>query len=102
MFSLTHRSRARGLLGSGHRVRRVLGHGNEPAELFFARVGVERWKLAQVEDPLMPDVLNGMDVDLVGRIRWADLDVAGAKQSRSTNRTGNCSAGRPRFRAPMM
>ncbi|WP_416963121.1 hypothetical protein [Streptomyces sp. Agncl-13] len=56
---------ARGLLGSGHRVRRVLGHGNEPAELFFARVGVERWKLAQVEERLVPDILKGMDVDLV-------------------------------------
>ncbi|WEO95486.1 hypothetical protein A6P39_016460 [Streptomyces sp. FXJ1.172] len=56
---------ARRLLGSGQCVRRVLGHGNKSTELFRVRVGVERWKLAQVKEPLMPDVLDGMDVDLV-------------------------------------
>ncbi|MEU7414778.1 MULTISPECIES: hypothetical protein [Streptomyces] len=57
--------RTRGLLGSGQCRRRVLGCGNESAELLFVLVGVEWWELDQVGEPLMADVLGGMDVDLI-------------------------------------
>ncbi|MEU5278136.1 hypothetical protein AB0G87_17170 [Streptomyces asoensis] len=56
---------ARGLLGSRQCSRWVLGLGNESAELLFVLVGVEWWKLHQVGELLMTDVLNGVDVDLI-------------------------------------
>ena len=56
---------ARDLLGSDQCGRWILGRCNELAELRFVFVGVEWWKLDQVEEPLMADVLKGVDVDLI-------------------------------------
>ncbi|KUL78521.1 hypothetical protein ADL33_06780 [Streptomyces sp. NRRL WC-3604] len=78
---------ARGLFGSSQCVRRFLSRGNESAELLFVLVGGEWWELHQVEGPLMADVLNGMEVDLIRRLRWADLDVADSDPTWSTYRT---------------
>ncbi|MEV7033714.1 hypothetical protein AB0N99_26250 [Streptomyces sp. NPDC093272] len=36
-----------------------------------------RWKLDQVEEPVMADILNGMHVDLVRRLRRQALEPAG-------------------------
>ncbi|MCX5524696.1 hypothetical protein OG342_17775 [Streptomyces bobili] len=43
----------------------MLGRGNESSELLFTFVGVEWWKLDQVQEPLMANVLNGVAVDLI-------------------------------------
>ncbi|MFE2164256.1 transposase [Streptomyces sp. NPDC059447] len=53
------------LLSKNQRALRVLSPAEELAELLFLGVLIERREGVQVQEGLMPDILDGMDVDLV-------------------------------------
>lgn len=55
---------ARAFLSQDQCALRFLGRAEEPAELFVFGVLIERRELVQVQERLVPDILDGMDVDL--------------------------------------
>ena len=57
----------RALLSKNQRVLRVLSRAQELAEVLFLGVLIERREHVQVPKILVPDIFDGMDVDLVRR-----------------------------------
>lgn len=55
----------RALLGKNQRVVRVLSRAQELAEVLFLGILIERREHVQVHKILVPDIFDGMDIDLV-------------------------------------
>ncbi|MER7507834.1 transposase [Streptomyces lavendulae] len=66
---------ARCLLGKNQRVLRVLSRAQEPAEILLLGVLIERWEHVQVQKILVPDIFDGMDINLIRRPRRPDLGI---------------------------
>lgn len=67
---------SRALFGSDQRDQRVLSHAQEPTELVVLVIWIQGRKLAQVQETFAAGVLDRMDIDLIGRLRRANLCIA--------------------------
>ncbi|KPI05781.1 hypothetical protein OV450_3908 [Actinobacteria bacterium OV450] len=67
---------SRALFGSDQRGQRVLSHAQEPTELVVLVIWIQGRKLAQVQEAFIADVLDRMEIDLIGRLRRANLYIA--------------------------
>lgn len=67
---------SRALFGSDQRGQRVLSHAQEPIEPIVLVIGIQRRELAQVQEAFAAGVLDRMEIDLIGRLRRANLSIA--------------------------